>query len=470
MAINQIQQEQLNNFLGPVKGALGGLPVAEKNQDYFIVFQQAGGTGPEIIDQTACFITYLVDSNGNISKPSEDYDSLNNLIQNFEVGKRAVVRNDAATAENIAIAGKQTITAIGRQQPILYSQTGSSVSASVEELFFIAGVDSGTTDENVLDYRGSMVDSGYGVLNTTFTTITNYNAVNSEPTTGAATFSTANGTYTLDSSASLQTITFEISATFTNTNPSSENVTVVLRRDGFGIWNQTITLDPYSWPNYGFGDVNFIYVQGIGTMGGNPVYDIQVKATEDFVNLNSLNFSVTTQNPNPGNPSAPLVQLPFWEKNSSSDNFWITASGYLSANYGLNPLQNSDGIDFGFSPVNVPFLVQAGDRIRFGYNSANDYFIYDIITPQEDLEGRLKLKLNRSIPDSVYMSNFLLHRVDSNDPAYIILDVAKNNLVGNTQNFNGVILPEYPTKKLKDNLDTIIVSLKERGIITDNES
>ena len=42
--------------------------------------------------------------------------------------------------------------------------------------------------------------------------------------------------------------------------------------------------------------------------------------------------------------------------------------------------------------------------------------------------------------------------------------------MGNTQNFNGVILPEYPTKKLKDNLDNIIIDLKSRGIITDNEN
>ena len=59
--LSGIEQEQLNNFLGPVNGALGGLSVAEKNQSYFIIFQQAGGTGPEIIDETAYFITYLVD-------------------------------------------------------------------------------------------------------------------------------------------------------------------------------------------------------------------------------------------------------------------------------------------------------------------------------------------------------------------------------------------------------------------------
>ena len=30
-----LQQEQLNNFLGPVNGALGGLPVAERTSRIF---------------------------------------------------------------------------------------------------------------------------------------------------------------------------------------------------------------------------------------------------------------------------------------------------------------------------------------------------------------------------------------------------------------------------------------------------
>jgi hypothetical protein len=57
-----LEQEQLNNFLGPIDGALGGLPVAERTSEYFAVFTGAGGTGPEIIDQTAVFISYLVDA------------------------------------------------------------------------------------------------------------------------------------------------------------------------------------------------------------------------------------------------------------------------------------------------------------------------------------------------------------------------------------------------------------------------
>ena len=55
------QQDQINNLqaLYPglsVEGILGGLPVAEKNQEYFVVFDEAGDTSPEIPNQTQLII------------------------------------------------------------------------------------------------------------------------------------------------------------------------------------------------------------------------------------------------------------------------------------------------------------------------------------------------------------------------------------------------------------------------------
>jgi len=32
-----------------IRGILGGLPVAEQRQEYFVVFDEAGDTGPELI-------------------------------------------------------------------------------------------------------------------------------------------------------------------------------------------------------------------------------------------------------------------------------------------------------------------------------------------------------------------------------------------------------------------------------------
>jgi hypothetical protein len=466
-ADTSIEQQQLNNFLGPVKGALGGLPVAEKNQDYFIVFQQAGGTGPEIIDQTACFITYLVDSKGNISKPVEDNVSLYNLIQNFEVGKNAILRNDASTTDNSPISGKQQITAIGRQQPILYTQTGSSINAHVDEIFFIDGVDSELPEEGVLDFRGVMVSTASGSIPTSFANITDYTQINNSPDAGAASFSITPGTYTVvsDGTSSLQNIEFSISANVTNNGPTAKNAYIRLLRDG-----SVVQTGQSLVPAGNNAPISVYWAEDVSDMGGDPVYRLQVKADNTSMELDSAYFNISTQNPNPGSQSSPGSQTPFWEQGPNIDNYYLTASGYLSANYGNNPLPIQKCLDFNFSPIRLPFLIQKGDRIRFGYNPNNDYYIYDIITPEEDVDGRLKIKLNQYLSPVIDFDNFVLHRVNENDPAYIILNVAKSDLVGNTQNFNGVILPEYPTQELQNNLDNIIIDLKERGIITDNEN
>ncbi len=471
-----IEQQQLNNFLGPVNGALGGLPVAEKNQSYFVVFTGAGGTGPEIIDQTALFITYLVDENGNVSKPSEDYDSLNNLIQNFEVGKNVVVRNDAPTALNGNIAGNHLITAVGRQQPILYTQTGSSEGANVITLDFVSEVN----DVDIPRMEGNMVrgvfdSSNAGVWNL----VNNYNAPGSDPEPTAANYDAFAGTYTVDSSGigATQNLTFRVTAGFTNDAPIASPVALQIKRD-----TTVIATAQYTVPgdNYGtdaigntmsFGNLNTgadpleIIQTSADFDVGDPEYTVWVYFTSVAVDATFIQFEVINQNPSP----TPPVVTSFWENNSGT-NLWLTASDDLSINYNSVPGPVQECLDFNFSPIETPFNVQVGDRIRFEYNPNTEYCVYEVIEPSSDNEGLLRLRLNTLIPNSVNLSNFVLHRVNSNDPAYVILDVTKNDLVGNTQNFNGVILPEYPTKRLKDNLDNILLDLKSRGIITDNEN
>ena len=152
-----LEQEQLNNFLGPINGALGGLPVAERTSEYFAVFTGAGGTGPEIIDETAVFISYLVDAKGNLSKPSTEYVSLENLIQNFEVGSSVILRNDTPSATSGNIFGKQKITAIGRQVPLLYSATGFGDDDHVDELNF----DSDLNQSNIPNMLGNMTKGSF---------------------------------------------------------------------------------------------------------------------------------------------------------------------------------------------------------------------------------------------------------------------------------------------------------------------
>ncbi len=111
-------------YLTPIEGVLGGLAVAEKNQEYFAVIFEAGDTSPEIIDQTQFKVTYLCDSLLNVSKPAEDTVAVSNITQNFERQKIATVRVDQGTVLNQQLGGNHKITAVGAVEPILGTQIG----------------------------------------------------------------------------------------------------------------------------------------------------------------------------------------------------------------------------------------------------------------------------------------------------------------------------------------------------------
>jgi hypothetical protein len=474
-----LEQEQLNNFLGPVNGALGGLPVVERTSEYFAIYTGAGGTGPEIIDETAIFIKYLVDENGNVSQPSEDSDALYNLIQNFEVGKNLIVRNDIPSAINGQIGGKHKITAIGRQAPLLYSQTGSTAGANVSFLDFDSNLNQSTTPRMEGWFNeGTIINS-----NNQYNTVTNYNSPFYEPDSSVANFSSASGEYAVTSSAigDTQSIQFKITVGFRITdNPDTQTriCNVRLLRDGVEVNSKEYTFEgtgnQSEEPTFNFeADPLIIYENRVNFDGGifstpDPIYTVQLKI-EDYsgVQADFLNFIVQNQSPSPSNP---IVNLNYWENNNGL-NTWLTASQNLSLNY--ENTQNSQNVldevedGFNFSPVITPFTPRPGDRIRFGYNKDNDYTIYEVIKPAGDVDGRLKLRLNTTVPTSVNLNNFVIHRTDSTDPVYIIIDIPKNNLVTNSNQFKGVLLPEYPTKKLKNNLDKIILDLKEKGLIPD---
>ncbi len=129
IADQAIQQETIaqNELDFPnlkIKGILGGLPVAERNQEYFAVFEEAGDTAPELIGQTQFKVTYLCDSLLNVDKPSDGNIALLNINQNFERQKFGIVRADQGTALNPQLVGTHQITAVGTLAPIGGTQIG----------------------------------------------------------------------------------------------------------------------------------------------------------------------------------------------------------------------------------------------------------------------------------------------------------------------------------------------------------
>ena len=464
-----IEQQQLNNFLGPVEGAFGGLPVAERNSEYYIRFKGMAGTNPELINCTSFGIEALIDPNGGEFTPAEGNVAFFNLLQNFEIGKNAIIIPDIASSQNQGLGGVHSIKGIGSINPILYNQTGSSVSASVNEILFQDGVDSLVADEAILDFRGNINKNNSTSITTTPTTVTNYTSQYLIPDSGVAEFNLTNGTYTLDSTnvGNIQSITFNISY-----NLSYEDITIILGntptveikvellREGTSIADKITTLE--------VGTINeaFSFQETDFTTYTDAEYKIRISYTEaqwvynPTVELTSIQFQVSNQVPFASSTSVPIDQHPMWSQGNSISNYWITASGYLSANYGLTPSFIQKCEDFGFSPITSNFNLRAGDKIRFGYNPNNEYVIYEVIEPDAASDGLLKFKLNTYVPTSVYLDNFVIFRINENNPENIILDVPNINIQNNLS-FTGVIVPEYISDRLQNQLNSRTVPADE---------
>jgi hypothetical protein len=441
-------------------GVLGGLPVAEQTQDYFLIFKGVGGTGPEIIDNTAYFIEYVVDSDGNISKPSQDSTARLNVLQNFPTGKNSIVRIDNASGINTQLDGEHTVIGIGVQQPILYTQYGIPSSSYNSSIYFsIIGTAPPEAYNTVGNYLGSMTKTNFAFPSSNTSPVTLYTTVSLSPQSSFATYS-LNGVYIVNPSnlGDLETITFTVNLQVQGfgTNQSS---TVYLRGNSS---TSDTGLIPLGSAPISVGTINQTYslTRTISDLTTYPTYSVYLDAAA--LSCSYLQFNVSSQNPSPGI----IAQTPFWYTGSHTDVTWLTASGEISDNYNNILSGSSNSVNFGFSPVKVPFNVTSGDRIRFEYNPQKDYIIYEVIEPQSTSDGRLKLKLNTIIPSNTILDNFVLHRVDNSSLKYIILDVPKDPTVDNPENpFTGIILPKYPSEKLKNNLENILLELKQAGVL-----
>ena len=142
----------------------------------------------------------------------------------------------------------------------------------------------------------------------------------------------------------------------------------------------------------------------------------------------------------------------------------LTASAYLSEQYGniQRPLTSSE--DFGFPPIKNPFLIEKGDKIRFQFNESNTYTIYNTILPSspESSGSRLYLILNTQVPSNLNSNNFVLYRI-VNDGQFITIYAPKNQ--SETTEFTGLVLPKYLNPDFKENLNATIQQLKQAGVI-----
>lgn len=119
---------EINNALGK--------PAAEQTQDFFAIFKGITATEPELIDKSSFKITYVVDNQGNVNKPTENADAARNIIQNFEVDNKVTIVLDQGTSDNAPLAGEHSIFSLGKPIPYFYSINGVASSSFESRLTF----------------------------------------------------------------------------------------------------------------------------------------------------------------------------------------------------------------------------------------------------------------------------------------------------------------------------------------------
>jgi hypothetical protein len=482
-----------NYFLTTFKGEFNGnstddsgygtLPAVEQNQTYVAYFNGMAGTGPELIDQTALFIKYLIDKDGNVVKPKSDNIALLNLYSNFESGKIATVLPQTATQTAANLIGNHTITDIGTIQPILITETGSNRNSFIPTMSFTqvgssaTGAPSATTYYFYAKHNTSQtLSDGYKVK---FNTI--ISNPNGDYTGGTDSYYTVpfppavNGvnilfqvglavlTNRLDFAIQVSSDSFVSdirnlpieeflppSATDTNANIG-------------GVWNDIyyyiatpssidettyhyVKTKPYTFAT---GDKIRVWVLNTATSGTNIVYGTP-NTTETFFTMTS-NYLPSLQ-----------VTSSYW----SGATFPTSSTPqYLTASLGLSNFLNNNftqitptaSLSMSFSQIITPANIQPGDYIRFEYDPNKQSKIYNVGNLSD---GRAILTIYPPIPTGSKLDHFVIYRIVK-DGNYVIVNEPR--VSGAT--LTGFLQPKYISQELKDNFSNIVNKLEADGLL-----
>lgn len=507
-------QNQLSTQTGEdINGILGGLPVAEQNQEYFLVFDEAGSTGPEIIDKTQFRITYLVDSNLNTSKPTDEGDAALNATQNFEKGAYCNVRADNATVLNQNLTGKQSTYDIGSLQLISTTEWGKGIDEYITTMSF-------NSTGGQLIGSAQNISNAHRQTNQATNTITNDSTQKIVLDTVITPISESNGgpewvEWDGDELEVLQSTLYAGTRLRINFGGDlrienvyfNESVEVVINlySDPVGaappqilatVSHQLTNNSQYapqtishpisfltSYQDFSQNDRIFAEISAIGV------------STNASTNCNFKNVSINFQQETP--PGDVLIM----GVNSTTSSYWdgvqtISGSGINSNNLDraysiltgssdLTLFSNGDYIQQintaseafdpeldgnTFNPIQLPLQFLTGDEIRFEYNQNK---VHKVIKTELTSDNKLALFITPGVNAvsiavegslGTQLNHFTHYRIIQNG-GYLFINTKKDNIAGIEQDFKGIITPQYPSKNLSLREDELIFALKEAGII-----
>jgi hypothetical protein len=449
----------------------GKTPNVSNPEVNFVYFNYAGGTSPEWgnqnADRTQINIRYIVDQNGNVTKPINDSDGINlgTIQQTFEENLGATLvldDNDTFGVNLAALNGSWPIFKSGYKiTPIIYTQTASYDNNGnvvgygyTSSILFNQGEQGpDVTKNNYMMYAAGVDDSVILTDNTVQTvqfsqpvfsgSFANFSVVTSsyKPTGSLAQLS-ASG-YILDFKAYIE-MKENVNAVVTYALQKSTN--------NGGNW---FTIGNVRQVNYNNTLTGQIFYSEVAATTSSLYRIASVNSSAgsgvETLNLSNTSYLHVTQYPNPGTGTCST----FWTTGSTAAILLANTSSTGLNNYYS---QRQESIErSGFNPIVEDFELRTNDEIRFE-GLENLAFVINNVT--SSATGQLILNLDRNIPNGTNLNFFLVRRYIE-DPSSIILEV--NKPAGASS--GGVLKPQYISSDLTNNLDSIIQNLKNQNLI-----
>jgi hypothetical protein len=454
-------------------GGYGALPNVEQNKTYIAYFDGVGGTGPEVINQTAYFIRYIIDEQGNVVNPEPDTTALYNLLDSYESGKNALVRlisgdpTQNANPNDDTLTGLHPITYVGRIAPLLISETGSGLQDYNSVLYFRDLDAFSTINTTNYAFNGStQTDTNIATADAATTIVpTNINLPNSNYNSGTGRYTFADNPSFFSNRVNFRAVG-TILGRFSPSAPAGSTFDAPIRimKNGSELVSDILTFTKAD--QYVLEDLQYVNLQtGLQTFTSGDYVTVEI----DFINQPYI--ATTGHKVLAG---FQFIATPEYPANSAtaSGNHW-TVGEYLTGNnvsvltssldiynWAYNNMIQSQSqamVDFNFSPC-IEFNPEVGDWIRFEYNP-NKVFN---VTKVEVGTTNLFLTVVPPVPSGSILNHFVLYRC-INDGTYVVLDVKKQQ-PGNS--FTGIIQPQYISQTLKNNYNNIIQDLTQKGLIS----
>jgi hypothetical protein len=446
-----------DNFNLPINiGTYGQTPSVTLNQSLVAYCDWIGGTTPELNNKVAAHIKYLINENGDAISPNLSPTTVKDVQNNFTKGKSievSLIDPTAGSGMQVLNGNKEILKGGYRVEPVLYSQIpnspfSSSITLETSSLIPV-------TDVRNSAIRNSSQTATAGASNTLICTTELFDFVSSyEPTTGVYTVQSATVESGVDLIFRTQLVLSAPGTAGGLMDIRIENITtgelvVQENRTHFGSGHSPV--------EYQF-DIS-------GTVLNNKlvaghVYKVLVDLSNFGPTSGTISSGATFETSQiPSATTDALITGSMWEFSASRQDVLTSTNNTLNQSYNFlkqEPIPNS-----GFNNTQFLFTIEPGDQFRFQNDESKTYNVINVITPDQEPEGKIKIFLDRNISTSVNKDYFLIRRfVD--DGSYIIFD--ENKPAGASG--AAFIKPRFVTNILDKDVDQFIQDLKSKNLLT----